>query len=395
MLLHLRRILFATVGIALLATSPARADLPAGYIGKPFDPAMVGGPKCPPDVKAGPYAIPGRLEFENYDMGGDGKTYHTGDHTTGSGTGYRTDAPTATFSLTGYCNNAPCAHVWYDTSAALDGTPYPSATVHDINIGAVQVGDWFDITVNVATAGTYSLSTTFSSGAGPPGGEGGDGTEGLKVFSNGTLLGMWNDIFPNFNTMADFRHWKAHPNFLTVQLPAGLQVIKLQTTAKHMQLDYVQFDLVGADGGVPPDSGTSGGGGSTGAGGSSSVGGATGASGATGGGGGVTGAAGAGMTGGTAGAGTVTGGTSGGEAGSGATGGIPGNAGSPGSGNGGTIGAGGSTSSGSTGGSGAVSNGSNGCACEASGGGGSGVFGGAGVGLLLGCALARRRRSRR
>ncbi|HEX4407067.1 MAG TPA: hypothetical protein VH560_19645, partial [Polyangia bacterium] len=194
-------------GLSLLAGPSARAAIPADYKGMPFDPAVAGGPKCPTTVKAGPYAIPGRLDFVNYDLGGDGVAYHTGDHITKGGTGYRTDTPTATFSLTSSCipNGGPptCTNVWYDTSTALDGTQYPSPTTADFSIGAVQNGDYMNFTVNVATTGMYVLSSTWATGNGPPGGEGGDGTMGLAVFSNGTQIGTWSATFPNFNTTAD------------------------------------------------------------------------------------------------------------------------------------------------------------------------------------------------
>jgi hypothetical protein len=321
---RLRRIASACLvsgSLALLASSVAHADIPADYKGKPFDPAVAGGPKMPPTVKGGPYTIPGRLDFVNYDLGGEGVAFHTGDHIVKGGTGYRIDTPpTATFSLTTAC--APtCPNVWYDTSAALDGTVYPSATTADFSIGAVQNGDYMNFTVNVATTGTYTLSSTWATGNGPPGGEGGDGTIGLLVFSNGTKLATWTAVFPNSNTEADFRHWKAYPNFTTVMLTAGPQIIKLQSGAKHLQLDYVQFDLVGADGGTtaadasaPADDGAAGtgGGGTTGAAGATGTGGTsggTGGSSATGTGGDASGTGSAGMT------GSGTAGTNGGSAG--------------------------------------------------------------------------------
>jgi MYXO-CTERM domain-containing protein len=266
---HREFVTIAVCGIALSLGASALADIPAGYTGKPFDPKVAGGPKCPPTVVAGPYAIPGRLDFVNYDLGGDGTAYHTGDHITKGGTGYRTDTPTATFSLTSDCipNGAPgpCQNVWYDTSAALDGTPYPSATTADFSIGAVQDGDWFNLTVNVATAGTYSVSSTWATGNGPPGGEGGDGSIGLEIFSNGVKLATWNAVFPNSATEADFHHWKAYPNFATVTLSAGIQVIKLQSLAKHFQLDYVEFSLGTDDGSVASSGAASGSAGSSGA----------------------------------------------------------------------------------------------------------------------------------
>jgi hypothetical protein len=247
----------ATCAAAIGFATVANAQIPAGYKGTPFDPKVAGGPKMPPTVKAGPYTIPGRLDFVNYDLGGDGIAYHTGDHLVKGGTGYRIDMPTATLSLTDAipgcapdATTVACENVWYNTSPMLDGTLYPSPTSADFTIGAVQNGDWFNFTVNVETTGTYSLSSTWATGNGPPGGEGGDGSMGLAVFTNGTKLATWSAVFPNSNMYADFHHWKAYPNFATVTLTAGPQVIKLQSGAKHLQLDYVEFDLVIGDGGL-------------------------------------------------------------------------------------------------------------------------------------------------
>jgi hypothetical protein len=363
-------------GLALLASHAARADIPVGYTGKPFDPKVAGGPLMPPTVKAGPYPIPGRLDFVNYDMGGEGITFHTGDHIVKGGTGYRVDnPPTATFSLTTAC--APtCPNVWYDSGTALDGTVYPSATTGDFSIGAVQDGDWMDITVNVATTGMYTLSSTWATGNGPPGGEGGNGDMGLEVFSNGTKLATWTAVFPNYNTEADFRHWKPYPNFATVALTAGMQVIKLQSGAKHLQMDYVQFDLVGPDGGVvPADGGAPTDGGSTGTG------------------GGVGGTSGAAGSGGTSGGAAGAGGTSGGAAGSsvtGAAGDASGAAGSSGSGVAGTTG----TSMTGAAGTGTTTGGkkSGGCSVSPSGSGGAGSFF---VLALMSLSLMGRARRRR
>lgn len=253
---------FVLGNLLLFAASAASADVPAAYKGKPFDPTVAGGAgKIPPTVKAGPYPIPGRLDFINYDLGGDGVGYHAGDHITNNGSesvklalGYRTDAPTATLCLT----NQQEDDVWYDTAPSLDTTFFPSSTTADYYIGAVQVGDYFNFTVNVATAGTYTLSSTWASGNGPPGGEGGDGAMGLQVYSNGTMVGSWTATFPGYETEANFHNWKAYPNFATVTLPAGVQVIKLESASKHLNTSYVQFDLLTPDGGIDDGDGSAG-----------------------------------------------------------------------------------------------------------------------------------------
>jgi hypothetical protein len=318
------RALLLVAAATMVRAGAARADIPVGYTGRPFDPALANGSgKYPtgfdiasaPAAKAGPYTLPGRLDLVNYDLGGDGVAFHAGDHiATKAGGGYRNDNTSASIGLTGWDEINTLRHdVWYMASATLDGTVYPTPTTHEFYIGAVQVNDWFNYTVNVATAGTYVLSSTWSTGNGPPGGEGGDGSVGLQVYTNGTKVGEWHDTFPNYTTTADYQHWKPYPGFLTVTLPAGTQVIKIQSTTKHLHLDYIQFDLMGAggDAGAPTDAGAAGSaGGSAGAAGTA---GASGAAGATGGAAG-TGAAGdsgaAGATGGAAGA------ASGGSAGS-------------------------------------------------------------------------------
>src|SRR5438477_3264364 len=91
-------IFLAAAGFSLAARSAPRADIPVGYKGLPFDTKVAGGPKLPATVKSGPYPIPGRLDFINYDMGGDGVGYHAGDHITKGGAGYRIDGQTATLS---------------------------------------------------------------------------------------------------------------------------------------------------------------------------------------------------------------------------------------------------------------------------------------------------------
>jgi hypothetical protein len=252
------------VSLPLLIGASSRADIPVGYKGTPFDPALAGGAGViPPTVKAGPYAIPGRIDFVNYDMGGEMVAFHAGDHIlTKGGAGYRTDMPVATFSKT----TTTDPDVWYMTGAAVDGTDYPTPTTADFYIGAVQVGDWYNFTVDVMTAGTYSLSSTWSSGNGPPGGEGGDGAMGLEVLSNGTMLATWSTTFPNYMTEANFHHWIAYPNFATVTLAAGIQVIKLQSTSKHLNLDYVEFTLGPIDGGAAPGADSSASAGGTGSG---------------------------------------------------------------------------------------------------------------------------------
>jgi MYXO-CTERM domain-containing protein len=381
----LRRVMFLSVGGFLLA-APALAAIPVGYLGKPFDPAVAGGAGIvPTTVKAGPYAVPGGIDFVNYDMGGDGVGYHTDAHyTTKDGDGYRSDRPSATLSATGPTK----PDLFYDTGTAQDGMAYPSASGRDFYIGSVHPGDWFNYTVELKTAGTYALSSTFSTGNGPPGGEGGDGQMELVISVDGMMMADWKTVFPDFHNKANFHNWKPYPSFATITLGAGPHVIKFQAPFKHLNLDHVQLELVGADGGTSP--GTDGGGGTTTGAGGGGAGGTTGAAGGAAGSGTTTGAAGEGA-GGTSGAGSAgsagSAGTSGGVAGN------PGPTGAAGASTAGTTGSGTMTGAAGAGPKAPGANSGGGCACSLSASSPGGPLA-AGV-LTIAGLLARSRRRRR
>ena len=253
---RLASVTFATTGLLFAFAPAALADIPAGYMGKPFNPATVGGAGIiPAGVKTGPFQVPGRIDFVNYDMGGDGVAFHTDAHyTTKGGDGYRTDRPTATMCLT--ATSKP--DVWFDTGTATqDGMPYPPADPQDFYIGSVHPNDWFNYTVDVQTAGMYTLNANFSTGNGPPGGEGGDGEMELIISVNGTQQADWKTVFPDFADKANFHNWKPYPGFAKLNLEKGIAVVKFQAPFKHLNLDYVEFTLDGA--------GSVGGGGATGA----------------------------------------------------------------------------------------------------------------------------------
>jgi hypothetical protein len=76
------------------------------------------------------WSIPGTIQAENYDNGGEGVAYHDLDSTNNGGA-YRTDG--------------------------VDIQP-TSDTGGGYNVGWIQAGEWLKYTVNVATAGSYDLS---------------------------------------------------------------------------------------------------------------------------------------------------------------------------------------------------------------------------------------------
>src|SRR3569833_1896450 len=84
-----------------------------------------------------PWPIPGAIENENYDLGGEGVAYHDAD-VANQGGQYRTDG----------VDIEPCT----DTGGGY-------------NVGWTNAGEYLKYTVNVSTAGTYNVAFRVASGA--------------------------------------------------------------------------------------------------------------------------------------------------------------------------------------------------------------------------------------
>src|ERR1700674_3566573 len=85
-----------------------------------------------------PAAVPGTVQAENYDTGGQGVAYNV-TSTNGSANSYRSDGVDLEATT--------------DTGGASD-------------LGWTAAGQWFKYTVNVATAGTYTVSFRLASPSG-------------------------------------------------------------------------------------------------------------------------------------------------------------------------------------------------------------------------------------
>jgi hypothetical protein len=246
----------ALLTVAFVFAAQASADIPAGYLGTPY--------------KGTPWPLPGRIDFENFDLGGYNVGFKTEHHLAGapigcSGGDYRTDADQPTMCKTNQGT---------EVDKYADGTLYPSAqNPVSYYIGAVRPSDWIQLTVNVKTAGTYKLSSTLASDA--------DKIDLTLQFNGVEKL--------HFQTPAGggYHQWVPAPLFAEVQLEAGVQVLRLVCNREHVNADYIQFSLVtpgglddgsvgGAGAGSGGVSGTAGGGAGGASGGSGPSGGAAG-----------------------------------------------------------------------------------------------------------------------
>ena len=153
-------------------------------------------------------AIPGTVQIENYDNGGEGVAYH-------------------------------------DTEAANQGGQYRTADGVDVeactdtgggyNVGWTNGGEWMKYTVNVATAGTYTVTFRVANGATA------NGTFHLSNASGATLCS---------GTVAPTGGWQTWANVTAnVTLPAGQQILTFNEDSANFNINYMSFASSG--GGAP------------------------------------------------------------------------------------------------------------------------------------------------
>ena len=145
-----------------------------------------------------PAALPGRIEAEDYDAGGEGVAYH--DTTPGNEGGvYRLDD--------------------------VDIEPLIGSAGH--NIGWIRPGEWLQYTVNVSAGGAYTLRVRGASRWGEP---------SLSLLVDGSPAAIV-PIYIN-ESYDDFGLTSA-----TVNLPAGEHRLRLALSG-YFNLDYIEFEAM-------------------------------------------------------------------------------------------------------------------------------------------------------
>ncbi|MBK8808169.1 MAG: endo-1,4-beta-xylanase [Bacteroidales bacterium] len=148
------------------------------------------------------HAIPGKIEFEHYDVGGNGSAYMDSEATNTGGATFRTDEDV-------------------DLETCTDaGAGY--------NLGWTTAGEWLEYTVNVANAGKYNLVIRAACN--------GDGRT-VDIQANGVTVAP-NVAIPN---TTGWQIWQ-DVTVKDVTLSAGPQVIRVIIGATdYVNLNYMTF----------------------------------------------------------------------------------------------------------------------------------------------------------
>ena len=161
-------------------------------------------------------AVPGIVYAANYDTGGQGVAYNA-TSTNGSANGYRSDG--------------------IDLEATADTTNNTGAGAYDL--GWTTAGQWFNYTVNAATAGTYTLSFRVASPYGI--------TDALHIANSAGTNLSGSVAVPN---TGGYQTWTTVT--ASVTLPAGVQTLRVDQDSNGWNLHYISFASTGGGGGTPP-----------------------------------------------------------------------------------------------------------------------------------------------
>jgi beta-glucosidase-like glycosyl hydrolase len=166
-----------------------------------------------------PAPVPGTVQAANYDTGGQGVAYNV-TSANGSANSYRSDG----VDLEDTADTA-------DTSAP--GGAY--------DIGWTNPGQWFNYTVEVATAGTYTVSFRVASPYGI--------TDALHITNSSNTNLTGSVAVPN---TGGFETWTTVT--ASVTLPAGQQTLTVDQDSNGFNFHYMAF-ATGSGGGTPPPGG--------------------------------------------------------------------------------------------------------------------------------------------
>jgi carbohydrate binding protein with CBM6 domain/putative Ig domain-containing protein len=148
--------------------------------------------------------IPGIIQAENYDLGGEGIAYHD-DDATNNGTQYRP-------------NEGPDIEATTDIGGGYD-------------VGWINAGEWMQYIVNVTQAGTYTMTARVASGTA--------GTKQFHVLLN-TSTNLGTLTVP---ATGGWQTWQTTAGVTTPILSVGQDTLRIFIDATGFNINYLTFTL--------------------------------------------------------------------------------------------------------------------------------------------------------
>jgi hypothetical protein len=184
--------------------------------------------------------IPGKIQCEYYDLGGEGVAYHDTD-SVNNGSG-RLNPADGTFLNEFRMNEGVDISYTKFRDPAIDNSPYNMVEPekNQFYTGWTEPGEWINYTVKVNKPGTYSIDIMYTAS--------GDGSISLDL--DGKQLTQELRIpstRSDKETVAwrQWHHWNRIDSLTTVKLNQGVHVLTLKTVSHgNMNYDFLEFKLI-------------------------------------------------------------------------------------------------------------------------------------------------------
>lgn len=179
--------------------------------------------------------IPGKIECEFYDEGGQSVAYNDTDQdNNGSGKLNPVNGdPLNEFRI------KEGVDISYTKADSIDDTPYSKVPIKikQLYVGWTQPSEWINYTVEVKKSGTYKIGVLYTAN--------GDGTISIDVNGKDATGNMKitsthdnNDPIP----WRQWHHWNSSENIAVITLEKGKQLLTLHIGENgNMNLDYLTF----------------------------------------------------------------------------------------------------------------------------------------------------------
>jgi hypothetical protein len=184
-----------------------------------------------------PQQIPGKIQCELYDVGGEGIAYHDND-SVNNGSG-KLNPANGSFLNEFRMNEG--VDISYTKTGDIDDNKYnfTEPLMGELYVGWTMPGEWIRYTVQVAETGTYSVSLMNTAN--------GTGTISLSIDGkdiSGPLTVPSTHQERDTLAWRQWHHWNLAEGVVQIELQKGIHVLTLHTVANgNMNYDWIEFKL--------------------------------------------------------------------------------------------------------------------------------------------------------
>ena len=226
-----RNVLFLCLTAALvLAPRAFSQSFLSQYKGVPYSDSRYQG---------GPQKIPGRVLCAYYDLGGEGVAYHDTDPKN-HGSGELNPADGTYLNEFRIHEGVDISYTKFDRKPdPIDDNPYDKVVPpRELPyVGWTEPGEWFNITVDAAQAGTYAADFLYTSNRGGTISIDVNGKEATGPLQVATTYDSADPV-----AWRQWHHWNLAPNLFKIQLGKGRNVLTVHIlTGGNMNFAYFDF----------------------------------------------------------------------------------------------------------------------------------------------------------